>query len=282
MGLALVNLDEGYVFWLTIYAVSVTLVSIWIICVLWAKLRTGKRVVWEIRTDYIDIEEFSNRNIPLKVTYKGIEPRFLWASYISLRNTGRSDIVAADSPDRQHFIVGADGCRYIGFNRLISEKAKVTLSPLFRGNDVFCKIEFDRLGPGDEILTSLLFVADEKHEVQLEGALFGADSRITSGVQQRVTAWRGLWWLLIALVVIGSITGTLFYQLSSTERGNLTFQMQVLGVIYCLALATAALLLRPIRYWQHLTERFQDTAFPNNRSRVWHTIRFILGLTDEL
>ena len=269
-------------FWLTIYAVTITVVAIWWIAALLSRLRGGKRVTWDIYSEYIDVAEFSNRNIPLKVTYKGNEPRWLWATYLSLRNTGRSDIATGDSPERQHFIVGAEGCRYIGFNRLVSEKTKVTLSPLFRGNDVYCKIDFDRLGPGDEILASLLFVADEKHEVELQGALFGAHSHLTSGVQQRVLAWRGLWWLLLALVVVGSLTGLLTYQLNYAERMQVQLQMQVLGVIYCLALATAAVLLRPIRHWQQLPEQFQEHPAEKRRGHVLKTIRFMLGLTDEL
>lgn len=282
MGLHGVFISPSVGFWLTIYAVTITVAAIWVVALLLGRLRGGKRVTWDLRTEYIDVAEFSNRNIPLKVTYKGNEPRWLWATYLSLRNTGHGDITAEDSPERQHFIVGAEGCRYIGFNRLISEKTKVTLSPLFRGNDVYCKIDFDRMGPGDEILASLLFVADEKHEVELQGALFGAHSHLSSGIKQRVLAWRGLWWLLLALVVVGSLTAVLTYQLNFAERRAMQLQMQVLGVTYCLALATAAVLLRPIRHWQQLPEQFQGKQTEDQRGRVWKTIRFILGLTDEL
>jgi hypothetical protein len=282
MGTQGVFISPQFGFWLAIYAASITVLALWRIWALESRLRAGKRVTWDIRSEYIDVAEFSNRNIPLKVTYKGNEPRWLWATYLSLRNTGRGDIATSDNPERQHFIVGAEGCRYIGFNRLISEKAKVTLSPLFRGNDVYCKIDFDCLGPGDEILASLLFVADDKRDVELQGALFGANSHLTSGVQQRVLAWRGLWWLLLALIVVGSLTALLTYQLNFAEREAVQLQMQVLGVIYSLALATAAVLLRPIRHWQQLPEQFQEHGTQQRRGRVWQTIRFILGLTDEL
>ena len=87
---------------------------------------------------------------------------------------------------------------------------------------------------------------------------------------------------LLALVVVGSLTGLLTYQLNFVERQMVQLQMQVLGVVYCLALATAAVLLRPIRHWQQLPEQFQEHSAERQRGRAWKTIRFILGLTDEL
>lgn len=267
-------------FWLTVYAASVSFVLLWLLGGHLARLGRHKRLTWDIHSEYIDIAEFSNRNIPLKVTYKGSEPRWLWASYISLRNSGTDDISTGDMPDRQNMVVGSDGCRYIGFNRLISEKAKVTINPLFKGNDVFCKIEFDRLGPGDEIMCSLLFVADEKHRVMLEGGLYGANSQIISGLKERLANWRGLWWLLVGVILTGAIAAVLFLQAALDQREFLLIHMQALVIIYLLALGTAGVLLRPIRYWQQVQERLTQPLAPR-RIRVIRALRFFFGLSDE-
>jgi hypothetical protein len=273
-------MSEEYAFWLTIYAITMTVLALAGVIALISRSHTARRMVWDMYSEYIDIAEFSNRNIPLRVTYKGTEPRWLWATYLSLSNMGRLDITSGDTPDRRHFIIGAEGCRYIGFNRLISEKAKVTLSPLFKGNDVFCKIEFDRLGPGDEILTSLLFVADERRELTLEGALFGADSHIVSGHRQRMLAWRSLWWLLICVIASGAIGGLIFLRQSLYHHQIVFYQLQLLLGIYFLALGGAALLLRPIRRWQQIPERFHE-ATGSAPGRWWRMVRFMLGLSDE-
>jgi hypothetical protein len=270
-----------YGFWLTIYALTLTVVLLWTIAHMYFRLRRNRRLTWDIHTEYIDIAEFSNRNIPLKVTYKGIEPRWLWATYLCLRNSGRVDLRGSDCPERQHLIVGHPGCRYIGFNRLVSEKAKVTLSPLFKGADVYCKIEFDQLGPNDEILCSLLFVADERHRVALEGNLFGANSQIISGYRQRLQSWRGLWWLLIVMVLVGLLGGSTLLRQSMYHQQVILYQLQILVVIYLLALATAAVLLRPVRFWQQIPERFSEAA-ERKRDKFWRTARFILGLSDEM
>jgi hypothetical protein len=270
-----------YGFWLTVYAAMASLGLIWFLWELGARMRRHKRLTWDIHSEYIDISEFSNRNIPLKITYKGGEPRWLWASYLSLRNTGNTPITAADLPDKQNIVVGNDNCRYIGFNRLISEKAKVTISPLFRGNDVFCKIEFDQLGPGDEIVCSLLFVADEKQRVLLEGRLFGAGSEIVAGRRERMVAWRRLWWLLIGVIALGFIAAVLFFEALIEHRDVLVVQLQALVILYLLALGTAGVFLRPIRYWQQIQERFQQPPAPP-RTRLLRGIRFFFGLADEV
>jgi hypothetical protein len=267
-------------FWLTVYAASLSFILLWLLGGQLVRLGRHKRLTWDIHSEYIDIAEFSNRNIPLKVTYKGSEPRWLWASYLSLRNSGSDDITSSDMPDKQGIVIGNDGCRYIGFNRLISEKAKVTINPLFKGNDVFCKVEFDRLGPGDEIMCSLLFVADEKHRVMLEGNLYGSNSRIISGLKERLANWRGLWWLLIGVITLGSIAATLFYQAAFDQRDFLVIHMQALVIMYLLALGTAGVLLRPIRYWQQVQERLQQSPMPR-RVRLLRALRFFFGLADE-
>jgi len=268
-------------FWLTIYAISLTVVFLWGISYLIGLYRRRKCLTWDLHSEYIDVAEFSNKNIPLRVTYKGTEPRWLWATYVSLKNTGRQDIHGEDTPHKQHIIAGQEGCRYIGFNRLISEKAKVTLSPLFIGNDVFCKIEFDRLGPGDEILVSLLFVADEKNQIGIEGNLFGAGSRLISGYKQRMLAWRQMWWLLIFMIVAGTIGGIILLNQALYSGGIIMLHFQTLLIMYLLALAAAALFLRPIRFWQQIPDRFQDREDGERRGSIWRTLRFILGLTSE-
>src|SRR5690606_19910793 len=131
-------------YWLYIYAISSTVLLVWLAVYSFQRFRRGGELTWDVHTEYIDVSEFSNKNIPLKVTYRGTEPRWLWATYVSIRNTGRRTVTAEDVPERQNLIIGNQDCRYIGFNRLISEKAKVTLNPLFRENDVLCKLEFDR------------------------------------------------------------------------------------------------------------------------------------------
>lgn len=266
-------------FWVVAYTLAATVTAIYALLRLAAAMRTSKRLTWDMHSEYIDISEFSNRNIPLKITYKGSEPRWLWATYLSLRNTGRHDISSADAPEKHHIAVGQAGCRYIGFNKLISKKAKVNLSPLFRGNDVYCKVEFDRLGPGDEILASLLFVADEKERLDVEGELFGEGSQIVSGYQQRLTAWRGLWWLLLSIVIVGCVGGTFLIAQTMYHREIYTFQMQVLIVIYLLALMTAGILLRPIRFWQQVPDLFAE--YPNRQARILRLLRFLFFLQKE-
>jgi hypothetical protein len=177
-------------------------------------------------------------------------------------------------------VVGSDGCRYIGFNRLISEKAKVVINPLFKGNDVFCKIEFDRLGPGDEILCSLLFVADEKHRVLLEGGLYGANAHIVSGLKERHTNWRSMWWLLLGVITLGAVAAGLFLEAAWGQRDFLIIHLQALVIMYLLALGTAGVLLRPIRYWQQVQERLQTIPAPR-RVRFMRALRFFFGLSDE-
>jgi len=269
-------------FWLTIYAISVSVVAVWLIGYVIGVGRRRKCVTWDLHTEFIDISEFSNKNIPLRVTYKGTEPRWLWATYLSLRNSGREDVVSGDNPDKQHFIVGKEGCRYIGFNRLISDKARVVLSPLFLGNSVYCKIEFDRLGPGDEILASLLFVADEKQRVEVDGGLFGTSARVVSGYRQRMLAWRSLWWLLIVMIVAGTIGGILLLLQAINTGGIIWFHFQSLLIMYLLGLIAAALFLRPIRFWQQISERINEgEEEPPRRHSLGRTLRFIFGLYEE-
>lgn len=279
MGVSELISSPTFGFWITIYAISLTVLLLWLIG--WAihRFRRRRELTWDLHTEYIDISEFSNRNIPLHVTYKGTEPRWWWATYLSLRNTGNVDICVEDNPERQHFVVGQEGCRYIGFNRLISDKAKVTLSPLFNGNDVYCKIEFDRLGSGDDIYLSLLFVADEKQQVNLQGSMFGASSRIINGYQQRMHSWRSLWWLLIVMVVAGTIGGGLILQQALYSEKIIQYHLQTLLFMYFLGLIAAAVFLRPIRFWQQIPERF-STNEDRRRSMIWRTIKFILGLTE--
>jgi hypothetical protein len=266
-------------FWLVIYAITVTVLGGGAVAVLWERLHRRRQITWDAHTEYLDVSEFSNRNVPLRVTYKGAEPRWLWVTYLALRNTGGLDIKAEDSPDKQHFICGAPGCRYIGFNRLLSPKAKVTLAPLFKGEDVYCRIEFDRLGPGDEILMSLLFVADEQQRVELDGAMFGGGSRLVSGYKQRMLSWRLLWWMLIFVVVAGTIGGWPFLRHSLYFGQVVLLQFQALVILYLLALATAGVLLRPVRYWEQIRERFREGAPPLRRAA--DTLRFILGLHND-
>lgn len=266
-------------FWLVIYAASATVAALWIIGWLWARLSRRRQITWDAHTEYLDVSEFSNRNVPLRVTYKGTEPGWLWVTYLALRNTGQLDVTSGDLPEKQHFIAGAPGCRYIGFNRLLSRKSKVTLTPLFKGEDVYCRIEFDRLGPGDEILMSLLFVADEQLRITLEGEIFGGASRLVSGYRSRLLAWRGQWWLLLTVVLVGLIGGSLFLRNSLDEGRMIQYQFQILVIIYLLALATAGVLLRPIRYWQQLPERFREAPPPGRY--FLQGLKFFLSLSDE-
>jgi hypothetical protein len=274
-------LDPAYAFWLTVYAISTTVLALTALGWFWNWQQRRKQLTWDMYTEYIDVSEFSNRNIPLRLTYKGTEPRWLWATYLALYNSGRKDIFAEDSPERQNIVVGKEGCRYIGFNHLVSDKARVTLSPLFKGNDVYCKIEFDRLGPGDEILCSLLFVADEKHEVQVEGELFGKTSRIVSGHRQRQASWRALWWLLIVVVILGIIGGYTFLQNALYFHQNVMMHFQALLILYLIALIWAAVFLKPIHRWQQLPQRFNMQQVSLG-SRFIKTLRFIVGLDQEL
>ena len=280
MGNTAQMLDPAYAFWLTVYASSLTVIFLAALLWFWQWIRRSKQLTWDMYTEYIDVAEFSNRNIPLRLTYKGTEPRWLWASYLSLHNSGRRDIHSSDAPDRQNIIVGQANCRYIGFNHLISDKARVTLSPLFKGNDVFCKIEFDRLGPGDEILCSLLFVADEKCEVEVSGELFGGNSRIVSGHRSRLASWRALWWLLITMMLIGIIGSFTFLQNALYFHHNVLMHFQALLILYLVAIIAAAVLLKPIHRWQQLSQKFN--AQPVNKLTSFiKRIRFMIGLDQE-
>jgi hypothetical protein len=275
-----IHFSETAIFWVLVYSASISVAAIWVLVrYRWLRQR-GKELTWDIHTEYIDTADFSNRNIPLKVTYKGIEPRWLWATYLSLRNTGTEDISSEDTPDKQSFIVGALDCRYIGFNKLISEKAKVSLTPLFRGNDVFAKVEFDKLGPGDEILVSLLFIADERHRVELEGRLFGAHSSVRSGYSQRMAHWRALWWLVIGVILAGSLAAGSVYAFTADKSDVLLYQMVTLFIIYFAALATAAFLLRPIYNWQQILERFGEPGY--TRQRSIKQLRYLFFLDREM
>ncbi|MBN2082720.1 hypothetical protein JW859_11030 [bacterium] len=273
--------DPAFGFWLTIYSITLSIGFIGVLVYLARQKQLRRSLTWDLHSEYIDISEFSNKNIPLRVTYKGIEPSWLWATYVRLRNTGRSDIVATDSPEKQHLIAGCEGGRYIGFNRLISDKAKVTLSPLFKGNDVYCKIEFDRLGPGDEILLSLLFIADDKQQIDIEGDLFGSNSRLVSGRRQRVFAWRSLWWLLLAMIFAGTIGGAVMLSQADYDRGMIQLHLQTLLLIYFIAIGVAAVFMRPIRFWQQIPEAFHESGSERRHDRFKRMFRFFVGLSDE-
>jgi hypothetical protein len=280
------SFSESAVFWILIYSATISVVATWVFARYRLLHQRGKELTWDIHTEYIDIAEFSNRNIPLKVTYKGTEPRWLWATYLTLRNTGTETITNEDTPDRQGFTVGAEGCRYIGFNKLISDKAKVALRPLFRGTeheetpDVYAKLEFDRLGPGDEILVSLLYVADERRRVNFEGVLFGAYSKVASGYHQRMHNWRALWWLLFGTIIAGALAGWATHRFLYPDSATLLYQLAALLLVYCVALITAAVLLRPIYNWQQLLDRFVDHG--SRRERSLKQLRFLLGFEKEV
>lgn len=271
--------DPEVTFWAIIFALSCFVFALWMLWRTLPKFQRARHLTWDQHTQYIDILDFSNRNIPLKVTYKGTEPRWLWATYLYLRNTGNEDISEGDIPDKQGFIVGGVNSRYIGFNKLVSPKAKVTLSPLFKGNDVYCKIDFDHLGPGDEIVVSLLYVADERQQMRVDGNLFGAGARVIDGYMERMRSWRALWWLLIMLITVGTTAGIV---MSAVYKGGqaLFMQLLVLMVIYVSALAAAAVLLRPIRYYQRLHDRFAEHNDPD-AAKAGRWLRFFLGLSRE-
>ncbi|MCC7478916.1 hypothetical protein IT575_10715 [bacterium] len=270
--------DPRVTFWAILFALSALVFALWVLARSLPKFQRSRHLTWDHHTQYIDILDFSNRNIPLKVTYKGTEPRWLWATYLYLRNTGSEDISEADIPDKQGFIIGGANCRYIGFNKLLSPKAKVTLSPLFRGNDVYCKVDFDRLGPGDEIVVSLLFVADEKQHMSVEGSLFGANARVVDGARERMRSWRALWWLLILLILTGTVAGIVISSLSPGGPA-VFYQLLILMVLYSMALATAVVLLRPIRYYQRLHDRFAERQDEVPGAGRW--LRFFMGLSKE-
>lgn len=267
-------------FWLSIALAMMSMIVIWVVVRYKALHQRRKELTWDIHSEYIDISEFSNRNIPLKVTYKGIEPRWLWATYLSLRNSGTEDVSSEDTPDKQSFIIGAQNCRYIGFNKLISDKARVVLSPLFQGNDVYCKLDFDRLGPGDEILVSLLYIADEKQRVELEGALYGAHSQVVNGYYTRMANWRGVWWLVIGALFFGAMAALAVYTYSPNRENVLMSQLWVLSLVYFMTLATAAVLLRPIYNWQQMLERFGEPGY--RRSRSLKQLRYLFFIDREL
>jgi hypothetical protein len=279
------NFSEAAIFWILVYSATISVVAIWVFARYRVLRQRGKELTWDIHTEYIDIAEFSNRNVPLKVSYKGTEPRWLWATYLTLRNTGTETITSDDTPEHSGFTLGAEGCRYIGFNKLISDKAKVVLKPLFRGpehdgnQDVFARIEFDRLGVGDEILVSLLYVADEKKRVEFEGKLFGAYSRVASGYHQRMVHWRALWWLVIGAIAAGAITGWAVHRFMFNSSETLIYQMVALLLIYSVALASAAVLLKPMYNWQQMMDRFGDQPRHDIARRQ---LRYLFGLEKEM
>jgi hypothetical protein len=281
----MVTFSETAIFWILVYSATISVVAIWVFARYKVLRQRGKELTWDIHTEYIDIAEFSNRNVPLKVSYKGIEPRWLWATYLTLCNTGTETLSSDDTPDKQGFIIGAEGCRYIGFNKLISDKAKVVLKPLFRGAetddkvDVFARIEFDRLGVGDEILVSLLFVADQRKRVEFSGKLFGAYSRVLSGYHQRMSNWRALWWLVIGAIITGALTGWAVHRFLYAGSETLIYQMAALMLIYSVVLGSAAVLLRPIYNWQQMLERFGEHS---RRVDARRQLRYLFGLEKEL
>ena len=71
-----------------------TPVTLWLVGHMLFVLKQNKRLTWDMHCEYIDLSEFSNRNIPLKISYKGTEPKWLWVAYVSLHNTGRVEIRA--------------------------------------------------------------------------------------------------------------------------------------------------------------------------------------------
>ncbi|MCB1219726.1 MAG: hypothetical protein H7A35_11730 [Planctomycetales bacterium] len=271
----------GVLFWLVIYGLTVSVVLIWTLVRFGRNIRTGRHLTWDMHTSYIDISEFSNRNIPLKVSYKGHEPAHMWATYLVIKNTGKLDISSSDAPEKRQLVVGAEGCRYIGFNKLISEKAKVVLNPQFRENDVWCTIEFDRLGPGDEILCSLLFIAEEQKRVEMDGALFGEYSEIHSGYRERISSWRMLWWLLIWIIIIGVIGGWVMIARSVAGIQPSEYNLLLLLFLYVVALSAASLLLRPIRFWQQIPQKFSETKV-ERKGRTRRSIAYLFGMIDEI
>jgi hypothetical protein len=274
------------VFWTLVYAATISVVTVWVMARFRVLHQRGKELTWDIHTEYIDIAEFSNRNIPLKIIYKGTEPRWLWATYLTLRNTGTEDISSEDTPEKQGFVVGGAGCRYIGFNKLVSEKAKVVLKPLFKGAevddkvDVAARIEFDRLGPGDEILVSLLFVSDERIRVDFQGKLFGRFSQVTSGYAQRMSNWRALWWLVIGAILAGAGAAWGVKFLAYPTSSILLYQLAALMLVYCIALGMAAVLLRPVYNWQQMLERFSDPV--QRKQNFVRQLRYLFWLDREM
>ena len=273
--------EAGILFWLVIYGLTLTVALIWVLVRYSRNLRTGRHLTWDMHTSYIDINEFSNRNIPLKVSYKGQEPAFMWATYLVIRNSGQLDLSSEDAPEKRQLTIGADGCRYIGFNKLISDKAKVVLNPQFRENDVWCTIEFDRLGPGDEILCSLLFIAEEQKRIELDGALFGEYSKIHSGYRERTHSWRMLWWLLIWIILIGTIGGWLMINRTISGINPSVYNLLLLLFLYLVALSTASLLLRPVRFWQQIPQKFSESPV-ERKSRVRRSLMYLFGMIDEI
>lgn len=273
--------DAGILFWLVIYGLTISVALVWVLLRYSRNLRTGRHLTWDMHTSYIDISEFSNRNIPLKVSYKGHEPAFMWATYVVIRNSGRLDISSADATDKLPLVIGAPGCRYIGFNKLISSKAKVVLNPQFRESDVWCTLEFDRLGPGDEILCSLLFIAEEQKRIELDGSLFGEYSRLHSGYRERIHSWRMLWWLLIWIILIGIIGGWLMINRSIAGIEPSMYNILLLMFLYLVALSTASLLLRPIRFWQQIPLKFSETSV-ERKSRFRRSLQYLFGMVDEI
>lgn len=274
--------DSGALFfWLVIYGLSISVALIWVLVRYSRNLRTGRHLTWELYTSYIDISEFSNRNIPLKVSYKGHEPQHIWATYLVIKNTGKLDISSDDVPEKRQLVVGAEGCRYIGFNKLISDKAKVALNPQFREHDVWCTIEFDKLGPGDEIFCSLLYIADEQKRVELDGELFGEYSKIHSGYRERISAWRMLWWLLIWVILVGIIGGWWMINRSVAGIQPSIYNFLMLIFIYVVALSAASLLLRPVRYWQQIPQKFSESKV-ERKSRLRRSLKYLFGLVDEI
>ncbi|HES58548.1 MAG TPA: hypothetical protein ENO21_03860 [Firmicutes bacterium] len=280
MSCHLLLVDPAAGFWITNYAITITVISLVLIVWLIGRMRRIRRLTWEIQTEYIDVSEFSNRNIPLRVTYKGEEPRWMWATYLAIKNTGNIDVTSEDFAAKEKLIIGNKGARYIGFNRIISEKAKVTLNPLFETDSVYCSMEFDRLGPGDEVLVSLLFVADNKIPIEASGELFGQRSTIVSGYRYRQQSWRLLWWLLIIVITLGIIGAIFYVDQAMQHRELLRYHFQILLVLYFLALGAAAVLLRPIRFKELSFERLYSGRSAK-RASITAFLRFLFGASDE-
>ncbi|MDQ3023506.1 MAG: hypothetical protein M3R04_03840 [bacterium] len=282
----MVHFPEVAVFWILVYSATISVVTIWVMARFRVLHQRGKELTWDIHSEYINIAEFSNRNIPLNVSYKGIEPRWLWATYLTLRNTGTEDISSDDTPEKQGFLVGAEGCRYIGFNKLVSDKAKVVLRPLFSGTeqddqvDVSARIEFDCLGPGDEILVSLLFIAEERRRVDFSGNLFGAYSRVMSGYNQRMSNWRSLWWLVIGSIAAGAAAAWIVKETMYPKSEVLFYQFGAQLVIYFIALGMVAVLLKPIYNWQQMLERFSEPG--HRKLSMSRQLRYLFWLEKEM
>jgi len=280
MNMCILSVDPALGFWIVNYAITLTVISLALMFWLIGRMRRVRRLTWEIQTEYIDVSEFSNRNIPLRVTYKGEEPRWMWATYLAIKNTGNMDITSADFATKEKLLIGNKGCRYIGFNRIISEKAKVTLNPVFEADTVYCGMELDRLGPGDEILVSLLYVADTRADVHVEGEFYGAKSGVISGYRHRQQSWRLLWWLLIIVITLGIVGAVFYVDQAMQHRDLLRYHFQILLVLYFLALGAAAVLLRPIRFKELSFERLYSGRKAKSTS-ITNFLRFLFGATDE-